>query len=126
MEVKDWITLASALIIACGWFVTAHLNRVKDIAQKKLEYRLKMFETFLPVWYALLEDKNALSKPEIQKQLNDARLKFALYGLKDEDETMSLVFSAIRNKDVEKLNESLNALAQIVQSRIRNELKINA
>jgi len=49
MEVKDWITLAAAFIVAIGWFVTGYLNRVKDVAQKRLEYRLKALETFLPV-----------------------------------------------------------------------------
>ncbi|MEQ1777052.1 MAG: hypothetical protein ABL863_00745 [Nitrosomonas sp.] len=47
MEVKDWITLAAAVILAIGWFVTGYLNRVKDVAQKRLEYRLKTLEDFL-------------------------------------------------------------------------------
>lgn len=53
MEVKDimLIILFPALIVAIGWFVTGYLNRIKDVAQKRLDYRLKALESFLPVWF---------------------------------------------------------------------------
>ena len=126
MEVKDWITLAAAFIVAIGWFVTGYLNRVKDVAQKKLEYRLKMLEAFLPVWFAINEDGNALSKPEIQAQLTDARYKFAVYGLKDESDLMEQLFMALKNKNLVEVNKTLKRLVELVQTRIRKELKINA
>lgn len=125
MEVRDWITIASALIIAIGWFVTGYLNRVKDVAQKRLEYRLKMLEAFLPVWFAITEDGNALLKPEVQEQLLEARNKFALYGLKDENDIMNQHLTAITNKDIAETNKTLRELALLVQTRIRKELKIN-
>ena len=50
MEVKDWITLAAAVILAIGWIVTGYLNKVKEVAQKRVEYRLKTLEALWPAW----------------------------------------------------------------------------
>lgn len=126
MEVKDWITIASASIIAIGWFVTGYLNRVKDVAQKRLEYRLKTLEAFLPVWFAIAKDGAALIQPEIFAQFEDARGKFHLYGYKDENELMDQLVLAAKNKNIEEFNTALGKLVSLVRSRIRDELKINA
>ncbi|MDD5300511.1 MAG: hypothetical protein PHD65_08455 [Gallionella sp.] len=126
MEVKDWITIASAFIIAIGWFVTGYLNRVKDVAQKRLEYRLKTLEAFLPVWFAIVNDNAALLQPEILAQFEDARRKFHLYGYKDENELMDQLVLAIGNKKPEEFTTALRKLVPLVRSRIRDELKINA
>lgn len=125
MEVKDWITIASAFIVAIGWFITGYLNRVKDVAQKRLEYRLKALEAFLPVWFALQENNDALSQPEVMAQLMDARKKFQLYGFKDEIELMEQLILALFNKNFSEVNTALGKLVKLVPSRIRKELKIN-
>jgi hypothetical protein len=126
MEIKDWITIASAFIVAIGWYITGYLNRVKDVAQKRLEYRLKTLEAFLPVWFAILKDGAALSQPEVFAQLEDARSKFHLYGFKDEIELMEQLFSALYNKNLVEFNTILGKLVSLVRSRIREELKIIA
>lgn len=125
MEVKDWITIASAFIVAIGWFITGYLNRVKDVAQKRLEYRLKALEAFLPVWFALQENNDALSQPKVMAQLMDARKKFQLYGFKDEIELMEQLILALFNKNFSEVNTALGKLVKLVPSRIRKELKIN-
>jgi hypothetical protein len=49
IEMKDWIALGAALggalIVAIGWFVTGSLNRSKDVAQRRLEFRLLALES---------------------------------------------------------------------------------
>ena len=125
MEVRDWISIVSALIIAIGWFVTGYLNRAKDISQKRLEYRLKMLESFLPVWFAINEDGNALSDTTIQVQLKDARYLFAVYGLQDEHENMEQLFKALKDKNLEAVNKNINELVSLVRFRICRELQIN-
>jgi hypothetical protein len=125
MEIKDFIILASAFIVAIGWFVTGYLNRVKDVAQKRLEYRLDALEAFLPVWFSIQKDKNALLQPDIFAQLEEARKKFYLYGFKDEIDLMEQLFSAIYNNKLDEVNSTLSKLTGLVRSRIRKELKIN-
>lgn len=124
MEVKDWITIASALIIAIGWFVTGYLNRAKDVAQKRLEYRLKMLEAFLPVFFAVLKNEKATADPTVVALLIETRYKFAIYGLGDEKALMEKLMIANEKKDRAQLTQTFNALFALVQSRIRKELKI--
>ncbi len=125
MEVEDWISLLSALIIAIGWFVTARHNRAKDVAQKRLEYRLNALEAFLPVWSAIRKDGNAFSQPETQAQFMNSIDKFQIYGLDDENELMNQLVLAIENKNLDDANKSLGKLISLVRSRIRGELDIN-
>lgn len=125
METKDWISIASAFIIATGWFVTGYLNRIKDIAQKRLEYRLKALEAFLPVWFAIGKDGNAFSNPELFVQFDHARAMFHLYGYSDENILMEQLTSALREKNITKFNDALQTLTPLVRSRIRKELEIS-
>lgn len=126
MEVSDWITIISAFIIAIGWFVTGYLNRVKDIAQKRLEYRMEMLEAFLPVWFAIVKDKAALKQPIIVEQLDEARKKFHLYGRNDENELMDKLIGAIGNNNSQEAAAIFDKLIALVRSRIREELKIDS
>ncbi|MGQ2964868.1 hypothetical protein [Methylophilus sp.] len=124
MEVKDWITIVSALIVAIGWFVTGYLNRVKDVAQKRLEYRLKALEAFLLVWFAIQKNSAPFTQPEFLSQLEDARSKFQLYGFKDEIAVMERLVAAMEKQNVDAANAMLNTLVPLVRERIRKELKI--
>lgn len=126
MEVKDWITIVSACIVAVGWFVTGYLNRVKDVAQKRLEYRLKALEAFLPVWFLIQKNGAPFTQPEFLSQLEDARSKFQLYGFKDEIDLMELFISAIEHKNLTEANTALKKLVPLVRCRIRKELNIKS
>ncbi|WP_350239005.1 hypothetical protein U1R68_08885 [Pectobacterium colocasium] len=124
MEIRDWITITSALIIAIGWFVTGYLNRVKDVAQKRLDYRLKMLESFLPVYFYIERDGAPFMQPDFITKLENSRSNFQLYGLKDEIELIEKFIAAINEKDLEEANKSLNKLVPFVRYRIRKELGI--
>jgi hypothetical protein len=126
METKDWITIASASIVAIGWFVTGYLNRLKDVAQKRLEYRLKALETFLPVWFSIQKNGAPFTQPGFLAQLEDARSKFQLYGFEDEIKLMEQFILAIEVKNLPAANTALGKLVPLVRTRIRKELNLNA
>jgi len=126
MQIENWITIASACIVAAGWFVTGYLNRVKDVAQKRLEYRLEALKAFLPVWFSIQKNSAPFSDPGFLAQLEDARAKFQIYGFKDEIELMEKFIKAIEEQKLNDANNALGQLVPLVRSRIRDELKINA
>jgi hypothetical protein len=125
MQVKDWIIVASALIVAIGWFVTGYLNRVKDVAQKRLEYRLTALQAFLPVWFSIQKSGAPFTQPGFLAQLEDARSKFQLYGFKDEIEVMETFIKAIEKQDLSGANAALTKLVPLVRLRVRKELRID-
>jgi hypothetical protein len=125
MEIKDWITLLSAFIVAMGWFVTGYLSRVKDVAQKRLDYRLEALEAFLPIGMALQKKGDPFKSPEFCKQFEDAQVKFQLYGFEDEAELMSSFTKSLLSKNQKEAENDYGKLASLVRMRIRKELKIN-
>jgi hypothetical protein len=126
VETNNWITLSSALIVALGWFVTGYLNRVKDVAQKRLEFRLRALESFLPVWFSIQKNSAPFKDEKFLSLLEDARSKFQLYGFKDEINLMEQFISAIEAQNLKAANTALGSLIRLVRTRIRKELKINA
>ncbi|WP_233968875.1 hypothetical protein [Pectobacterium polaris] len=126
LEIRDWITLISAFIVATGWFVTGHLNRIKDISQKRLEYRLRTLEAFLPVWFSIQKNSAPFTDQNFLANLENARSNFQLYGLIDEIKIMEEFISAIEAKNLKNANEALFNLVTLVRSRIRKELKIKS
>jgi hypothetical protein len=125
MEIKEWITLLAAFIVAMGWFVTGHLNRVKDVAQKRLQYRLETLEAFLPIGMSLQKKEDPFNSPEFCKQFEDAQVKFQLYGFEDEAKLMSSFTKSLLSKNQNEAEGYYRELASLVRARIRNELKIN-
>ena len=124
MTTENWILLVSASIVAIGWFVTGYLNRAKDVAQRRLELRLKALESFLPVWFAIQRNEAPFADPGFLPQLEDARTKFQLYGLADEIELMEGFIRAVENQNVQNANKALRDLVPLVRARIRKELAI--
>jgi hypothetical protein len=125
IEVRDVISILSAFIVAIGWYVTGHLNRKKDVAQKRLEYRLKGLEASLTVFLAIAKHKEPFMQPGVLGQLEDARVKFQLYGFQDEIDAMEQFIKALEKRDIPLVNESLGKLVPLVRSRIRKELNID-
>ena len=126
MKTENWITIASALIVALGWFVTGYLSRKKDVAQRRLEYRLKALEAFLPVWFAIEKNSAPFSQPGFLALLEDSRSKFQLYGYKDEIERMEQFVHSVESRDLAGANVALKELVHLTRERIREELDINA
>ena len=129
MKIENWITVASAfiaaLIVAIGWLVTGHLNRKKDVAQRRLEYRLKALEAFLPVWFTIQKKSAPFLQPGFLALLEDARSKFQLYGYTDEIALMESFIHSVESQDLSGANVALGKLVPLVRARIRKELEID-
>lgn len=126
MELSHWISILAAFIVAAGWFVTGYLNRAKDVAQKRLEYRLKALESFLLVHDEMIEKGGMPSDKEFMQRYNQAVRNFRVYGLEDEKKLLDNFREAISKgkSNLEETNKIFNALSDLIIGRIRKELKI--
>jgi len=127
MTTDNWISIASALLagglVAIGWYVNGIIQRRKDVAQRRLEFRLSALESFLPVWFAIQKSGGApFSQSDFLQQLEDARSKFQLYGLEDEIKHMESFINAVQDSNLAAANTALNQLVPLVRQRIRSEL----
>ena len=124
----NWMTLAAATIagtlVAIGWFVTGYLNRAKDVAQRRLDYRLQALESFLPVWFTIQKSGAPFTQPGFLEQLETARSKFQLHGYQDEIEIMERFIAAVEGANLRDANEALSLLVPLVRTRIRKELRL--
>lgn len=130
MTSDNWVTIISAVVggglVAIGWFVTGHVNRTAEIAKRRLDYRLKMLESFLPVWFAIQQNKAPFAVAGFLEQLRIARSNFLLYGYQDEIGVMERFINAVESDNLRKANEALDELVPMVRTRIRGELRIDA
>jgi hypothetical protein len=127
---KDYIPIIAAilggLIVALGWFRTAHLNRANNIHLKRLDYRIKALESFLPVWREIEKDGLAFSKPDVIDKLSAARESFHLYGTQTDIDLIEALVKAVENKDLSAANKALPPLVALIKQGVRGELRIGA
>jgi hypothetical protein len=131
MTLDNWISVASALLagslVAAGWFVNGIFQRRKDVAQRRLDFRLTALESFLPVWFAIQKSGGApFAQSGFLQQLENARGKFQLYGSEDEIALMENFVGAVQASNLTAANAALSALVPLVRTRIRAELGINS
>jgi hypothetical protein len=124
MKTENWISIASALIVAIGWLVTGYQNRRKDVAQKRLEYRLQALLAFLPVWFTIQRKNAPFAQPGFLALLEDARSKFQLFGRKDEIDLMERFIRSVESQDLQGANAALGELVPKTVKSIRKELQI--
>ena len=120
MDTKDWITIVAAVLVIIGWFVNSYLNRRHEMAKKRMEYRLECLRSFIPIFFALV--KNREDEPELEERLSQARTDFQLYGTKDEIVCFERVAKAIEIRDHVAYSAALGDLIRLVREGIRNEL----
>ncbi len=113
--------------MAIGWFVTGYLNRAKDVAQKRLDYRLKVLESFLVIHDEMIEKSGVPSDKEFVQKYNQAVRNFRVYGLEDEKKLLDDFREAINkgNNNLDEINKIFNELSDLIIGRIRKELQIN-
>lgn len=126
MNTDNWVTIAgfttAGSLVAIGWFVTGYLNRSKDVALKRMEYRLAALQGALPILFAT---GAPFAQPGFAEQLADVRSKFQLYGSNDEIDAMERFISAVERRDLQGANNALNNLKPLVRTRIRRELNLD-
>jgi hypothetical protein len=123
MEIRDWITISSVIVIVVGWFVNSWLNRRHEIAKKRMEYRFDALLSFLPVLFAIQENRTTDDK--FNKDISSCRTKFQLYCYSNEIEAFEKIVSAIENKDEKSYNESVRLVARVVKDQVRKELGLD-
>ncbi len=126
MSADNWIMVISAVIVAVGWFVTGYLNRLQDISQKQLEYRLEALKSFLPVWFSIQRNNAPFTQPDFLPMLETARSNFQLYGYQDEIALMETFIGAVEQENLEGANAVLAELVPLVRQRIRKQIGLNA
>jgi hypothetical protein len=126
MEVHDWVTLVSALIIVAGWFVNSWLNRSHEIAKKKLEHRLTALQSFIPFASSVVREDPVKNDPNFFDKLWTAYTNIQLYGTELEIELMNEMYGAFLKKDSEKAMKAYSKLYECVRSDLRKELNINS
>lgn len=126
MNTDNWVTIAgfttAGSLVAIGWFVTGYLNRSKDVALKRMEYRLAALQGALPILFAT---GAPFAQPGFAEQLADVRSKFQLYGSNDEIDAMERFISAVERRDLQGANNALNNLKPLVRTRIGRELNLD-
>jgi len=124
MNITTFIPILSALIIAIGWYVTAYLNWQKDVAAKRLKYRLEALKSFLPVWFEIQKNRSPFQNPNFLSLLETARSNIQLYGLPDEIENMESFISSVKAEELKQANDHLSVFVPMIRTRIRKELGI--
>jgi hypothetical protein len=126
--VKEYIPIIAAifggLVVARGWYKTGRLNRENNIHLKRLDFRIKALESFLPVWREIQKDGGALSQPDVIEKLATARESFHLYGAQNDIDLIEKLVSAIEGKDLKAANEALPPLVNLIKQGVRGELRI--
>ena len=114
------------LIVAIGWFVTGKLNRSNNIDLKRLDYRIRALESFLPVWAAVEKDGAALGNPDVIEKLAAARQSFHLYGTTSDIALIEALVGAIEANDLPAANAALPPVVSLVKQGVRLELRVGA
>lgn len=123
MEIRDWITVFSVVIVVTGWFVNSFLNRRHEIAKKRMEYRFDALLSFLPVLFAIQDNRTTDEK--FYEKITSCRTKFQLYCYKKEVEEFEKIVSAIEDKNEIAYNEAVRRVARIVRDQLRKELGLD-
>lgn len=120
MNIHDSIAIIAALIVVVGWFVNSLLNRRHEVAKKRMEFRLDALHSFLPVFFAMKE--NRWVESDFAEKLASARTKFQLYCHKNEIDAFERLVAAIDAKDDNAYTEALRELARLIRDGVRCEL----
>lgn len=127
---KEYLPIFAAIIggiiVSVGWFITGKLNRANSIDLKRMDYRIKALESFLPVWTEIEKDGAALGKAEVIEKLAAARRSFHLYASENDIKLLEALISAIERKDLAAANVALPPLVSLLKAGVRAELRVDA
>lgn len=125
MDTKDIIQSASLAIAILGWGINSHINRRNEIAKKRLEFRLQMFDKLIEIKRIIDRNGAPFTDTSFEPALVSAREKFQLYGKKNEIYFMEKFIKSIEELDLDNARSTLNTLFQLIPITVRDELKID-
>lgn len=131
LSANEWIMIVSVVIIVTGWFVNSYINRRHEIFKKKLDYRLEMLESYIPVATILekalnpkqTQDMGELSQAFI-KNLEKSQVKILMYGSRNEIKLINEITSLAQQNNTREMKNKSAQLMQLIRSSLRSELGI--
>lgn len=124
MEISHWISTVAALIVAFGWLVTGYLNRINNIALKRLDYRIKALESFSLISNDI-KTKKELDDEFIAKHTQVVN-NFKLYAYENEKIQLDKLTSTLKGEiDQNKVTKALRESEELIHDSIRKELRFN-
>jgi hypothetical protein len=125
MNLGDYTILISSVIVVFGWFVNSYLNRRHEISKKRLDLRMEMLLSFIPVALSINESSQPFEDdPLLLDKIRSTRIKFQLYGYQDEANLLNEFVNALESGKAIKVTEKVQKLTKLVLERLRNELKL--
>lgn len=129
LKASDYVTLISVLAVVIGWIVNSKLNRKHEIFKKRLDYRLKMRESYIPAAATLeklFNPANTEKTEELCKEfiayLESSQIQILMFGTPSEIRQIEQIVQLARlNKHVEMKNASA-ALMSSLRENLRQEL----
>jgi len=109
MEITNAIAFIAILITILGWFIVTRFN-------KRLDYRLKTLESFIPIAQDIVKQKIDGDK------LAHSQTMFLLYGYKDEIDKINTIVELSVSKNYSKIPKISTELMNLIRTRLRREL----
>ena len=124
IEIKDWITIVSVVVLITGWFINSYLNRRNEIAKKRLDHRLPTLQSFFELWFFITRNSTPFQDPKFLPLVEKVRGQIHLYGKEDEILLYEEFITSCENQDLDAANQALAELVPLIRFRIRKELNI--
>ncbi|WP_417832576.1 hypothetical protein [Terasakiella sp.] len=124
LETNDLLVFVSFLLVVVGWYIKVKQDRKFEIFKRRLDMRMKAFESVLPVLKHISEKKD-LNHPEMKEWLESSRSLFQLYANKEEEDLFEKFIEGINENDLEKVNSVLPQISLMVVDSIRKDLGLN-
>ncbi|MCT7610304.1 hypothetical protein N5U14_05555 [Aliarcobacter butzleri] len=123
--IQEYSIIISSTIIIIGWGVNNYFQRKHEILKKRLDFRLEMLHSFLPVFKSISSSSNPFKDDnKLNEKIIESRIKFQLYGLKDEIDLFHLFVNSIEKADTQVATKNINELIKLIRLRIRDELNL--
>jgi len=109
MEISTSLALIAVFVTMLGWFIATRFN-------KRLEYRLKTLESYIPVAQDIVKQKIDGEKLEY------AQTMFLLYGFIDEIEKINKIVDLSTKRKFDEISQISAELMTLIRTRLRREL----
>jgi hypothetical protein len=130
VEIKEWIMIISAVIVVFGWFINSYLNRRHEIFKKRLDFRLKMLESYVLVAESLeklLNPKNTMpNTQDFIDKLEKAQVCILLYGTMEEIEIIKDITTLAQQNKHKDLKIRSSEFMNLIRANLRSELGFNS
>lgn len=131
MEIKDWITLGtallSALLLILSWFVISWLNRRNEIAKERMKFRIDLLFSILnccdKAQKLVLEKGINIKDRDFAQNLFMSLRRMVLFGSPEEISLCDSLFQKL--KSGKPLGKEFNELQNSVVQRLKHELGFN-